>query len=158
MKLYGTVAVQLLTFIIQVLDEVNGVVHMLATLPSAKAAPRHRIEGWVDFRPTLDNGHNIKIFVSTSNLTSISRLSSSYIILSLCSLSCFCCWGLIVYPVVTWTKFWIHEETCHNMNAFMCVDTWLNMIHLNNFSSWGLSLYRIYIFLFSYVVGKSKNV
>lgn len=36
MKLYGTVEVQLLTFIILVLDGVNGVVHMLASLPSAK--------------------------------------------------------------------------------------------------------------------------
>jgi len=39
MKLCGTIEVQLLTFIILVLDGVNSVVHMLASLPSAKGCP-----------------------------------------------------------------------------------------------------------------------
>jgi Ni,Fe-hydrogenase I large subunit len=83
MKLYGAVEVQLLTFIILVLDVLNGVVHMLAISPSEKATPQHWIEGWVDSRPTLDDGHKIKISVSTRNLTSISPVVQ-FIVLSLC--------------------------------------------------------------------------
>jgi hypothetical protein len=77
MKLYGAVEVQMLTLIILVLDVVNGVVHMLAILPSEKAAPQHWIERWEGSRPALNDGHKIKILVSTRNLTSISQLSSS---------------------------------------------------------------------------------
>jgi len=38
----------------------------------------------------------------------------------------------------------------------MCVYMWLNFIYVSNSSSWGLSLYRIYFSLFSYVYGKCE--
>jgi len=83
MKLYGTVEVQLLTFIILVLDRMNGVVHMLASLPSAKRCPitLDRRVGGLQTRSTLWKQNKNICLYQESNLN---FQIAQFIVLSLC--------------------------------------------------------------------------